>query len=339
VERARIPGASLLIGRRGERLHYATGWSIATEETKLQAARDTLYDCASLTKVVVTLPLILMLIDVGELTLADPASRYIPELSGDAITIRHLLTHTAGFPPFVDLHGLGLSREEIVAHIGRLTLEYEPGTAYVYSDLGYILLGEVIARLYGCPLDEAARRHLFGPLGMRDSCFRPDAALRPRIAATEFAPAEGAHRWGRVHDDNALTLGGVSGHAGLFATADDLAEYAEMWLSDGWAKGKSVLSPAIVKLATTSHTAHLPPANRGLGWVLKGDRWDASGDLMSASAYGHTGFTGTSLWIDPAAGVYVVLLTNRVHFGRDVNIAGLRAAVHNIVAASVVEPL
>ena len=336
VERGLIPGASLLIGRRGERIHYATGCSVATEREKLPATRETLYDCASLTKVVVTLPLILMLVDCGELSLQDPAARYIPELGDrDAITIKHLLTHTAGFPPFVDLHTPGFSREEIIAHIGRLPLEYEPGTAYVYSDLGYILLGEVIARLYGCPLDEAARRHLFAPLGMKDSGFCPDPALRPRIAATEYIPAEGVHRWGRVHDDNALALGGVSGHAGLFATADDLGRYAEMWLNEGRANGLSVLSPAALRLATVSHTAHLRPANRGLGWVLKGDRWDASGDLMSPNAYGHTGFTGTSLWIDPATGVYVVLLTNRVHFGRDRSVAGLRAAVHNIVAASV----
>lgn len=340
VELGKIPGASMVIGRKGERIHYATGYSVATDLQKLNAARNTLYDCASLTKVVVTLPLILMLVDRGQLGLDDPVAAYIPEFAVHdkaAMTIKHLLTHTSGLPAFVDLQSQvqGRNREDIVSHICRLPLEYELGKAMVYSDLGYIVLGELIAKLYGCALEDAAKRHVFQPLGMRDSQFCPAADLQPRIAATEYIPEERAHRWGRVHDNNALVLGGISGHAGLFATADDLAHYAEMWLAKGWANGKSMLSPAAVNLAITSHTRHLSPANRGLGWVLKGDRWDASGDLMSVSAYGHTGFTGTSLWIDPETGVYVVLLTNRVHFGRERSVSRLRALVHNVVAASV----
>lgn len=339
VERGNIPGASIIIGREEERLHYVTGYAVSTAQKRLKVERDTLYDCASLTKVVVTLPLILMLIDRGELRLNDPVAEYIPDFAvheKSAVTIQHLLTHTSGLVEFLNMFSHGWSREEIIAHVCQQHLLYEPGTKMVYSDLGFIMLGVIIEKLYGCSLNVAAEEHLFKPLGMTDSVFCPPESLRDRIAATEYMPEEEDHRWGKVHDENALALGGVSGHAGLFSTADDLASYAQMWLAQGEANGKSILSKAAVSRAVTSYTKHLLQANRGLGWVLKGDRWDASGDWMSDMAYGHTGFTGTSLWVDPASGVYVVLLTNRVHFGRDKSVNRLRAVIHNIVDASVV---
>lgn len=334
LERGEIPGAAAVVGWGGREASFCAGDAVKTEELMIPASVETIYDCASLTKVVVTLPLVLRLIDRGEVGLDDPVSRYLGDFAAEGkadVTVRHLLTHTSGLPAHVKLYGHGWTREQIVAEVMRQPKGYATGTQMVYSDLGFIALGELAAAVYGCPLDEAARRYVFEPLGMAESLFCPGEELRPRIAATEFVPEEGAYRWGAVHDENAYAMGGVSGHAGLFSTASDLAKYARMWLNGG----DGLLSERIVSCAVRSHTQGLPEANRGLGWVLKGDRWDASGERMSARSYGHTGFTGTSLWIDPELGLYAVLLTNRVHFGREQSVARLRREFHDAAAAAV----
>jgi len=304
----------------------------------LPVTESTVYDCASLTKVVATLPLVLLLVDRGRLRLDDPVARYIPAFAAEgkaAVTVRQLLTHTSGLPAHKNMYSHGWTPDEVKAYIYALPPEYEPGTKMVYSDLGFITLGEIAAELFGEPLDTAARRHVFEPLGMNDTCFMPPQEWRPRIAATEFDEALGRHKWGEVHDENAGALGGASGHAGLFSTAGDLAKYAAMWLAGGriGESGERLISQAAAEAATRCGTPGLP-ANRGLGWVLKGDPWDASGDWMSPSSYGHTGFTGTSLWMDPARDCFAVLLTNRVHYGRDGSVARLRACFHNAVAAA-----
>lgn len=305
----------------------------------IPAAPDTIYDCASLTKVVATLPLILMLIDRGKLRLNDPVASYIPEFAAEgkeAITVKQLLTHTSGLASYLNLHADRQPPEQLKQRIYAQKLVYEPNTQVVYSDLGYITLGEIAALLWEMPLDEAARRHVFEPLGMRDTGFIQPAELRSRIAATEFRASLGRHKWGEVHDENADALGGICGHAGLFSTVGDLTKYALMWLDKGrMSNGKQLLSAAIAEAAVRTHTpSSLPGSNRGLGWVLKGDSMDASGDSMSGASYGHTGFTGTSLWIDPARQLFVVMLTNRVYYGRETSVVRLRSLVHNTLAAS-----
>jgi len=338
IERGEIPGAAVAIGHQGRQVTYAAGLAVATPERNIPAAVDTIYDCASLTKVVVTLPLILQLIDQGELRLDDPVAYFLPafaENDKSDITIKHLLTHTSGLIAHTDLHSHGWTRQQIIEQICRQPKHYETGTKVVYSDLGFILLGEIASALFGLPLDAAASQYIFTPLGMKDSCFCPDGSLQPRIAATEFMPELGGHLWGRVHDENALAMGGISGHAGLFSTAEDLARYARMWLTMGETDSGRVLSQAAMKASTKLYTAHLSSGRRALGWVAKGDGYDASGDWLSERSYGHTGFTGTSLWIDPDHDLYVVLLTNRVHFGRGKSVARLRACFHNAVAASI----
>ncbi|MBP1964467.1 serine hydrolase domain-containing protein [Paenibacillus aceris] len=338
IEVGEIPGGVALVGRNNSIVGtYAFGHSIISEETKLKVSEDTIYDCASLTKVIATLPLILQLIDRGELRLRDPISRYFPEFSANGkgeVTVRHVLTHTSGFKAYKDLHSHGWTPDQIKAAVLGESLSDPCGDGYMYSDFNYIILGEIAALLFGMPLDEAARRFVFEPLGMRDTGYRPAAALKPRIAATEFM--SGAYRWGEVHDENAWAMGGVSGHAGVFSTAEDVAKYAAMWLNNGKrADGFQVLSGASIAAATRSYTEGKANANRGLGWVLKGDVWDASGDLFSPLSYGHTGFTGTSIWMDPESSVFAVLLTNRVHFGREKSVVRLRDCFHNAVAASV----
>jgi CubicO group peptidase (beta-lactamase class C family) len=321
-------------------VEYAAGAAVTGPAGSLPAGKDTIYDCASLTKVIVTLPLVLMLIDQGSVCLDDPVRLWLPQFAESgksAVTVRQLLTHTAGFPPHSNLHSHGWTKEQVLERALETQPVYEPGSRVIYSDLGYIALGCLVSALFGEPLDRAAGRRLFGPLGMNASCYCPPARLRPRIAATEHYPDEAGPRWGTVHDENALAMGGVSGHAGLFSTAADLTRYASMWLGGGRLDGKRLLSQSAVDLALRNHTASIEGGERGLGWVLKGDPFDASGDLLSAASYGHTGFTGTSLYIDPMLGLSVVLLTNRVHFGRDKSVVRLRAAFHNAVAGAVAD--
>ncbi|TNJ66624.1 beta-lactamase family protein [Paenibacillus hemerocallicola] len=341
VARGDTPGGVALIGRRGRIAGIHTAGAAHTQApdgTSIPVKRDTIFDVASLSKVVGTLPLILLLVERGHLRLGDPVVQYIPEFAAEgkeAVTVGQLLTHTSGLLSHKNMYSHGWSPEEIKAHIFAHPLEYEPGTKMVYSDLGFITLGEIAARLYGEPLEAAATKHVFAPLGMRDTGYLPPESARPRIAATEYYEKLGRHKWGEVHDENCGALGGASGHAGLFSTAEDLAKYAAMWLAlgrigDG---GGRLLSEASVATATRSHTGHLP-ANRGMGWVLKGDPWDASGDLLSPACYGHTGFTGTSIWMDPASDCFAVVLTNRVHYGRDKSVVRLRNCLHNAVAAA-----
>ncbi|MCY9659848.1 serine hydrolase [Paenibacillus chondroitinus] len=339
-EAGQIPGGVAIVGRKGTIVGtYAVGHSIISDETKLKVTEDTIYDCASLTKVMATLPLIMQLIDRGELRLRDHITRFFPEFSGngkDEVTVKHLLSHTSGLQAFKDLHSHGWTPEQIKAAVLGESLSHACGSSYAYSDFNYIILGELAAKLFSMPLDEAATRYVFEPLGMHDTGYCPAKELQLRIAATEFM--DGAYRWGEVHDENAWAMGGVSGHAGVFSTAMDVAKYAAMWLNHGKpaADGHGhVLSSASVSAATRSYTEDKVNANRGLGWVLKGDVWDASGDLFSSLSYGHTGFTGTSIWMDPQSSVFAVLLTNRVHFGREKSVVRLRDCFHNAIAASI----
>ncbi|MFK7693763.1 serine hydrolase domain-containing protein [Paenibacillus sp. HJGM_3] len=350
IEAGITPGGIAVIGRRGRTITYMAGSAGTSDRPPVPVQPDTLYDCASLTKVVVTLPLVLQLLEQGRLRLDDPVAATFPafaeaEPQKAAVTIRHLLTHTAGLRPYMNLHAHGWTRDEIVARVLAEPLQHEPGAQVVYSDLGYIVLGELAARAHGLPLAEAAQRHILQPLGMRASGYRPlppagapaPAAAPSLIAPTEWDAAAQAFRIGAVHDENAYAMGGVSGHAGLFATADDLSRYAAMWLGAGAAPdGTRVLAPATVRAAVRSHTGALSPGHRGLGWVLAGDPFDASGDLLSRAAYGHTGFTGTSLYVDPELELTIVLLTNRVHYGREKSVASLRARFHNAVAGSLI---
>ncbi|WP_274362167.1 serine hydrolase domain-containing protein [Paenibacillus thermotolerans] len=336
IERGNIPGGAAVIGAGGKVYEYSAGYAVCTEHDNIAAVMDTIYDCASLTKVVVTLPLLLICLEKGLARLDDPVAYFLPkfaERGKDGITLKQLATHTSGLAPYYNMHSEGWTRETILDFILGLETEYVPGSSMAYSDLGFILLGEIVARLLDMPLHEAAERYVFEPLGMNDTMYRPQAGLKPRIAATEYVERLSAYRWGSVHDENAGAMGGVSGHAGLFSTARDIARYCEIWLKR---ERRDVLSPASKAAAVANCTKHIPGASRGLGWVLKNDVWDASGDLYSAHSFGHTGFTGTSLWIDPNRDLYAVLMTNRVHFGRDKSIARLRACFHNAAAAECV---
>jgi len=338
IAEGRTPGAVALIGRGDDVLcHEARGERMVAPEHRTMAP-DTVFDLASLTKPVATAPAIMQLVERGEIALDDPLHAYIPAFTGDGrerATIRHLLTHSSGLPAYRHYDqqlGADVPLEErrarVVQEICGLPLEHAPGAGFVYSCLGFIVLASVVETVAGEPLDAFARRGIFGPLGMRDTGFKPPAEVRERCAATEQL-TEGT-LCGVVHDENARYLGGVGGNAGLFGTAGDLSRFMRAMLSGGELDGERILRPETVA-AMLSPQLDLPGARRGLGWDID-NSYTSSLRGGFGGGVGHSGFTGTSIWAHPPSGAYVILLTNRVHLGRDREIAPLRREVATIAA-------
>jgi CubicO group peptidase (beta-lactamase class C family) len=293
---------------------------------------DTLYDLASLTKVVVTTTVAMILVDEGRLDLARPVSAFIPAFRGgnkDKVTVEHLLTHSSGVDWWAPLYKELSGQAEYVRRIAAMDLAYEPGTKALYSDLGLVLLGEILERVF-------ARKRILEPLGMKDTLYRPGQELRPRIAPAEIVGERGGLVHGVVHDENAMALGGVAPHAGLFGTAPDLARFAQMMLNGGVFEHRRIVSRATVERFTGE--VRVPGSSRAYGWEKPtGD--NSAGARLSPAAFGHTGFTGTSMWIDPARKLFVILLTNRVHPTRENNqIRQVRKDVHDAVIAGLAEP-
>jgi CubicO group peptidase (beta-lactamase class C family) len=339
VNAGRIPGATACVVRKGKIVtEYAVGWAVKTEQQQRAMDYSTVFDLASLTKVMATLPAILLLLERGIIRLKDPVSLYIPEFAANGkgeVTIRQLLTHTSGLAAHRVMYTQGWSQSEILKYIWDQPLDYSSDSQMVYSDLGFITLGAIVEKAAGMALNQFVKNEIYQPLSMNDTLFTPPDEWKERIASTEFDPSLGRCKQGEVHDDNCYALGGVSGHAGLFASAKDVAIYGQMWLNGGNYGDCRLFSPITTETATMGSTLSIEGANRGLGWVLKNDQWDASGDLFSPFTYGHTGFTGTSITCDPKNELLVVLLTNRVHFGRELSVVRLRSIFHNAVAASI----
>jgi len=325
------PGASVIIGRQGAavwRKGFGTlSWGLESPEVSTDA---TIYDLASLTKVVATTTAAMILYDEGRLSLDAKVVHYLPEFVGrwkNEVTIRQLLTHRSGLPAGRNLSRVARTPAQARESVLTTKLRFRPGRAYIYSDLGPDVLGFVIEAIAGMPLDAFVRDRVFEPLGMRETFFAPPDSLRDRIAPTLAQ--------GLVHDANARALGGVAGHAGLFGTADDLAVFAQMMLNGGIYEGRRVVSESTVRLFT-QRTA----GSRALGWEMAEGRHGA-GEHLSPSAFGHVGFTGTSLWIDPQRDLFVILLTNRVHAARvkrpSTVIADIRADVADAAALAVTD--
>ncbi len=305
-----IPGAVIIIGHDGKIVHRKAYGARALIPAREPATLDTIYDIASLTKVVATTPAIMKLYEQGKIKIDDPVTAYLPEFQGgkSAITIRNLMTHYSGLRPDLDIdpawtgYDTGIRKALIDKPAG------PPGMTFVYSDINFELLGEIIRRVSGKPLDQFAREQIFEPLGMRETNFKPAASLTARIAPTEIDAATGKPWRGVVHDPTARYMGGVAGHAGVFSTADDLARYAQMMLD------RRFFAPATVELFTSPASPPDQPILRGLGWDIDSPYSSNRGDIFPRGAsYGHTGFTGPALWIDPASKSFVVIMTNRVH--------------------------
>jgi CubicO group peptidase (beta-lactamase class C family) len=338
VRDGRVPGAVAAVGRgRVTLATWVAGQADTTPGTARPMTSGTLFDLASLTKVVATTTAVLALAGGGRLALDDPAARYLPgfaALRDGPVTIRHLLAHTSGLPDSRKFYQWCSSREELLRDLFATPLEAPPGTRVTYSDLGFLALGEIIAAVAGEPLDAAFGTLVTGPLGLSGSGYallaNPDgAAAADRFAATERR--EDGTLWnGVVHDENARLMGGVAGHAGLFSVVADLAAFCGWWVS-----AADIPVPATLRReAESGQTAGLG-GSRGLGWVRGGDRFDILGGHWPASAVSHTGFTGTSLALDSPSGTWTVLLTNSVHFGRDATaVKALRRDFHAAVAAA-----
>jgi len=333
-----VPGAVAVVGRGPVTLStWVTGRADATRTAARPMTALTLFDLASLTKVVATTTAVLALAGGGQLGLDDPAARYLPgftALRDGPVTIRQLLTHTSGLPDTRKFYQWCSTRQELLRDLLATPLQAPPGTRVTYSDLGFLALGEIVAAVAGQPLDAAVRTLVTGPLGLTSTGYTPladahGAAPPDRFAATEFR-TDGTPWNGVVHDENARLMDGVAGHAGLFSAPADLAAFCAWWVGNADAP----VPAALRREAESAQTAGLG-GSRGLGWVRGADRFDILGGSWPASAVSHTGFTGTSLALDSPSGVWAVLLTNSVHFGRDATaVKALRTDFHAAVAAA-----
>jgi beta-N-acetylhexosaminidase len=334
-----FPGATLAVGYQGKVSLHAFG-KLSYDANSPQVNVRTMYDVASLTKVIVTTTLVEKLVEgdfKSPLNLDAPIERYLPEWASGPqaewrhkVTVRHLMTHTSGLPPFKEYWRTSKCKQDTLKMIFAEPLEYEPGTKMIYSDLGIILMAEIIQRLTGQTLDDLAKEYIFSPLGMNDSMYKPPKKLWPSIAPTEFdANFRKRLIQGEVHDENAFAIGGVSGHAGLFSTAPDLAAFCQMLLNGGVYSHQRILRRATI--AQFIVPQQLSGGTRTLGWVVPTEG-SSSGHYFSAHSFGHTGFTGTSIWIDPDRQLFVVLLTNRVNPTRENHkIAEVRPTLHDAV--------
>jgi CubicO group peptidase (beta-lactamase class C family) len=327
-----FPGAYAIVGRKAGPLAAVAVGRIDWDSTASVPNDSTLWDLASLTKVVGMTSAMMQLVERGAVELDAPVQRYFPEWAGpgkERVSIRHLLTHSSGLPAFRRYDTLTTNADSIVALLMAEPLDTLPGVRMVYSDIGAYLAGRVVERVSGQSLDRYLNDNVFTPLGMRETLYRPGAALLPRIAPTEIDTIRGRIR-GTVHDPRAFYIGGVSAHAGLFGTARDLARFAQMYLNGGELGGARVFRAETIDQFTTRQIA-----DRALGWQ-KPSGTNAAGRLMSERAFGHTGFTGTSIWIDPERDIYVILLSNRVN-PTSVNprIAGVRVAFADAVMSVV----
>ena len=325
-----FPGAAVVVGRKGAAVWQRGFGRLAWGASEEQVSADrSIYDLASLTKVIGTTTAVMILFDEGRIALDAPVAQYLPAFSGgfkDSVTIRQLLTHRSGLPPGRELWRVAHTPEEARNLVIETPLVCKPGVCYQYSDLGADILGMVAEVVAAKPLDLFLEERVWQPLGMNDTFFRPVDSLRYRIAPTELTPPRGSPVRGEVHDENAHALGGVAGHAGLFSTAADLSIFAQMMLNKGEYNGVRVISDSTVELFTSRAAG-----SRALGWDTA-EGGVGSGTYMSDHAYGHTGFTGTSIWIDPDREMFVVLLTNRVHAARARRPAKVISDVRNDLA-------
>jgi uncharacterized protein YbbC (DUF1343 family)/CubicO group peptidase (beta-lactamase class C family) len=311
ITQHQIPGAVLIVGQDGQVVYRKAYGSRAIEPRREEMELDTVFDCASLTKVLATTTALMQLWELGKFRMSDPVAKYLPEFDQNGkseITIRQLLVHYSGLPEDLDLVKKWEGKNTGYRMAFEVMPDRPPGSTFVYSDINFIVLGALVERLSGEPLDEYAAKHVFAPLGMKETRYLPPPSWLPRIAPTEEDENHHLLR-GVVHDPTARRMGGVAGHAGVFSTADDLAIFAQALL-DG---GRGVLTPATIAKMTAPQQPVNGTVLRGFGWDIDSPLSTNRGELLPVGGYGHTGFTGTSLWIDPATKTYIVLLTNAVH--------------------------
>jgi len=346
IARRELPGAVVLVGRGDDTIYHHAFGDRAVEPAREAMTEDTIFDVASLTKVVATTTSVMQLVEQGSIRLNDRVTQFIPEFGKNGksdITIRQLLTHTSGLAPDLPLEVEFNGSDEAIRRAIELPPGAPPGQRFIYSDINFFVLGDIVRRVSGERIDRYASEHVFVPLGMRDTMFLPPESLRPRIAPTErcrpvawpCGDASVAFLRGVVHDPTARRMDGVAGHAGVFSTAADLSKFCRMLLAGGRLGSVRVLSPATVAAMTSPATPIGMKDVRGLGWDLDSTYSSNRGDLFPFGSFGHTGFTGTSLWLDPRSQSYVIFLSNRVHPDGKGDVTPLRGRVATIAAAAV----
>lgn len=333
-----FPGAVAIVGNSaGITASFGVGRLDAADGSR--PTLSTIYDLASLTKIIATTSLMVQLVDQGRVALDAPVVRYLPEWRGpraSEVTIRQLLTHSSGLAAWRAFYKEATDRADARAQLMLVGPDAPPGTRYVYSDMNFMLLGMVAEQVTGMSLDSAFQQMVARPLRLADTRFRPDSSLRPRIAPTEFDPWRQRQARGEVHDENAFRFDGVSGHAGLFSTGNDMARVARLWLNGGTLDGTRLASARTVAQFTRVQDTLV--SRRALGWETPTGT-NSAGHRMSATAFGHTGFTGTSIWIDPSQDLFVVLLTNRVNPTRqNSRIGGVRVALADAIVGAMAGP-
>ncbi len=345
IQAGQLRGAVVLVGHQGEVVYERAFGARSVDGPNDPMTLDTLFDLASLTKVVATTMSVMVLVEDGRVRLRDTVATYIPEFARhgkEPITVEHLLTHVSGLRPDLPLEEVFEGVATAIARVSDELPESPPGERFIYSDLNFILLGEIVRRVTGETVDRFARRRIFEPLGMTDTRFMPPVALAPRIAPTEACaplawPCGGLGSEmlrGRVHDPTARRMGGVAGHAGLFSTAADLARFCFMLLRGGVLDGVRVLAPrTVARMTEVSTPPHLLD-RRGLGWDIDSRFSSNRGDLFPVGSFGHTGFTGTSLWLDQSSDTFVVFLSSRLHPDGTGNVTSLRGRVATVVASA-----
>ena len=337
MDEHRLPGAVVWVEHGSS--HY---WKAYGHRALIPAAEtmtdDTIFDVASLTKVLATAPAVMILWERGQIKLDEPVHSYIPEFSGDGkerVTVRQLLTHTSGLPEGISTHPPWLGAETAIHMACAAKLKAPPGREFLYSDVNFILLGEIVARVSHAPLNEFCAREIYGPLKMVDTGFLPGKEKLPRIAPTQMTA--GVMLRGEAHDPTARFMGGVAGHAGVFSTAPDLARYARMMLNLGELDGARILKPDTVRMMTRAQTPPGLKALRGLGWDIDSGYSAARGAHFPFGSYGHTGFTGVALWIDPFSRTFFIFLSNRLHPDGSGNVLGLYRTVSTLAAEAVTD--
>ena len=345
IARGDCPGAVVVVVHDDAVAYRKAFGNRAVKPDAVAMTADTVFDMASLTKPVATGTSVMLLIQQGKLKPDDLVSKHWPGFAAngkDKVTVEHLLLHTSGLTADNAVADYADGKAKALDRIAALKLEAPAGTRFKYSDVGFIVLGELVERVGGMPVDAFAKKHVFEPLKMTDTGFTPADALKKRVAPTGLR--EGKIILGEVHDPRAFALGGVAGHAGLFSTADDMARYCRMLLRGGELDGVRVLDAKTVKLFTEAHAVPLPPSKdgtaapgaRSFGWDVDTSYSAPRGDrFKKGEGYGHTGFTGTSAWLDPGTKTAVVVLTNRVHPDDKGNVTRLRREVATVVAAAV----
>jgi CubicO group peptidase (beta-lactamase class C family) len=330
-----FPGAVTAFGSPRDGVYASMGMGQLDARDSTRPTSTTIYDLASLTKVIATTTLMLQLVDQGRVALDSPVVRYLPAWRGprtERITVRQLLTHSSGLAAWRPFYKEAVDAADARAQLLLVGPEAQPGTRFLYSDMNFMLLGLLLEQVTGVPLDSAFQQRIARPLKLVDTRFKPDSSTLARTAPTEYDPWRQRQPRGEVHDENAARFGGVSGHAGLFSTVDDLAIVARLWMNGGTVNGVRIASAKTVAEFTRVQDSTI--SKRALGWETP-TGGNSAGHLLSPRAFGHTGFTGTSIWMDPAQDLFIILLTNRVNPTRENRkIGGVRVALADAIVAA-----